>query len=107
MLYHYTSEYIFDLIQNDGYIKTSIPKLKGHPRGVYLTDLPPSTNDRYLVRKLYGNKPYAYKRFQDRTEVCIIIKEYRLDYEQIREHVFYTEDDIDIERFMYGHINRK
>ena len=50
MLYHYTSIHILDLIQEDGYIQTSWPKLRGHPKGVYLTDLGPNCSDEVLLK---------------------------------------------------------
>lgn len=106
MLYHYTSEYIWDIIEQDGYIKTSWPKLKGHPKGVYLTDLDPSTDNETLIRKLYGNGKYAYRRFVNRLEVAIIIKDRRLNYEYVRPNVYYCDDDIVLGEYMYGYIIR-
>ena len=49
MFYHYTSIDILDLIQEDGFIKTSWPRLRYHPKGVYLTDLGPNCRDEVLL----------------------------------------------------------
>jgi hypothetical protein len=50
MLYHYTTEAAWDRIQECGYIRAFWPRLRGHPRGVYMTDLGPNTDNSRLVR---------------------------------------------------------
>lgn len=101
MLYHYTSREIYNKIDDDGFIRTSWPRLKDHPKGVYLTDLPPNTNKNYLIQQLYGSGQYTYERFIDRTQVCMVIKDHRLDFDYIRENVYVSYHNINLERYLY------
>lgn len=105
MLYHYTSADKCNEILQDGFIKASKPKLKGNPRGVYLTNIPPSTDDSNLIQMMYGNSPNSYNR-RDRVEVVFVIKEHHLNYRQIRPNVFYYDGDLNLSRYMHSYHHR-
>ena len=95
MLYHYTSENNWDIISLENKLKPSVPKFDSNPKGVYLTDLPPSTDDLILFEQFYKIKPKDGIK-TPKFEICLCLDEKKFEYKQLRQNVFYSENEIDL-----------
>ena len=106
MLYHYTSPFNWGSISRENKLKPFIPKYEGNPKGVYLTDLPPSTDDLKLFETFYGKKPVD-GIYTSKFEICICLDENMFECTKLRKNVFYCQNEIDLKEGHYNIVDRR